>query len=47
MVLSSVFIADALSYSTVRWYDDESVLLAQICLLIQAGGTTSFCLLTR
>jgi hypothetical protein len=32
-VLSSLFTADVLSYSSVGWYGDESVLLAQsVCL---------------
>jgi hypothetical protein len=33
MVLSNLIITDVLSYSSVGWYDDESVLLAQsVCL---------------
>jgi succinate dehydrogenase/fumarate reductase cytochrome b subunit len=42
MVLSSLFIADVLSYSTVWWYDDESVLLAKSVLLIWAWGHHKF-----
>jgi hypothetical protein len=41
-VLSSLFIVDVLSYSSVGWYDDESVLLAQVVCLCGLGGTTSF-----
>jgi hypothetical protein len=41
-VLSSLFIVDVLSYSSVGWYDDESVLLAQYVCLCGLGGTTSF-----
>jgi hypothetical protein len=41
-VLSSLFIADVLSYSSVGWYGDESVLLAQPVCLCGLGGTTSF-----
>jgi hypothetical protein len=33
MVLSSLFITDVLYYSSVGWYDNESVLVAQsVCL---------------
>jgi hypothetical protein len=33
MVLSSLFITDVLSYSSVGWYGNESILLAQfVCL---------------
>jgi hypothetical protein len=46
MVLSSLFIADLLSYSNVGWYNDESVLLAQSVYLFGPEGITSFCLLT-
>jgi hypothetical protein len=42
MVLSSLFIADVLSYSSVGWYNDESILLAQSGCLCGLGGTTSF-----
>jgi hypothetical protein len=42
MVLSSLFITDVLSYSSVGWYGDESVLLAQPVCLCGLGGTTSF-----
>jgi hypothetical protein len=41
-VLSSLFIADVLSYSSVGWYDDESVLLVQSVCLCGLGDTTSF-----
>jgi hypothetical protein len=46
MVLSSLFIVDALSDSSVGWYGDESVLLAQSVCLFELGGTTSYFLLT-
>jgi hypothetical protein len=46
MVLSSLFIADVLSYSNVGWYDKESVLLAQSVYLFRLGDNTSLCLLT-
>jgi hypothetical protein len=42
VVLSSLFITDVLSYTSVGWYDDESVLLAQSVCLCGLGGTTSF-----
>jgi hypothetical protein len=38
MMLSSPFIADVLSYSSVGWYDDESVLLAQFVYLFGLGA---------
>ena len=38
MVLSSPFIVDVLSYSSVGWYDDESVLLAQFVYLFGLGA---------
>jgi hypothetical protein len=41
-VLSSLFIIDVLSYSSVGWYSDESVLLAQSICLCGLGDTTSF-----
>jgi hypothetical protein len=41
-VLSSLFIVDVLSYSSVGWYGDESILLAQSGCLCELGGTTSF-----
>jgi hypothetical protein len=44
MVLPGLSITDLLSYSSVGWYDDESVLLAQSVCLFGLGGTTSFCL---
>jgi hypothetical protein len=31
-----------LSYSSVGWYDDESVLLAQFVCLFELGDTISF-----
>jgi hypothetical protein len=37
-VLSNLFIADVLSYSSVGWYDDESVLLAQSVCLCELGA---------
>jgi hypothetical protein len=46
MVFFDLFIADVLSYSSVGWYGDEYVLLAQSVYLFELGGTTSFCLLT-
>jgi hypothetical protein len=46
MVLSSLLTADVLSYSSVGWYIDESVLLFQYICFIHAEGTTSFFLLT-
>jgi hypothetical protein len=48
MMLSNLVIADVLSYSysSLGWYNDESVFICPIRLLIQAGGTTSFFLLT-
>jgi hypothetical protein len=42
MVHSSLFIADALSYSSVGWYDDESVFTGPIRLLIRATGHHKF-----
>jgi hypothetical protein len=39
MVLSSLFIADVLSYSNVGWYHDESVLLAQSVYLFGLGAS--------
>jgi hypothetical protein len=41
-VLSSLFIADLLSYSSVGRYGDESLLLAQSICLFGLEGTTSF-----
>jgi hypothetical protein len=47
MLLSSLFIADVLSYSNVGWYGDDSILLAQSVYLFGLGHrTTSSCLLT-
>jgi hypothetical protein len=42
MVLSGVFIADVLSYSSVGRYDDESVLLAQSVYLFGLGTPQVF-----
>jgi hypothetical protein len=42
MVLSSLFIADVLSYSNAGWYDDESVLLAQSVYLFRLGAPQVF-----
>jgi hypothetical protein len=41
-VLSSLFISDVLSYSSVGWCGDESILQAQPVCLCGLGGTTSF-----
>jgi hypothetical protein len=46
MVLPGLSIADVLSYSSVGWYDNESVLLTQFVCLFGLVGTTSFCLST-
>jgi hypothetical protein len=46
MVLSCLLIADMLAYSSVRWYDDEFVLLDKSICLFRLVGTTSFYLLT-
>jgi hypothetical protein len=37
MVLSSLFIVNVLSYSSVGWYDDEFILLAQSVYLFELG----------
>jgi hypothetical protein len=37
MVLLGLFIAKVLSESSMRWYDDESVLLAQSVYLFRLG----------
>ena len=42
MVLSSLFIADVLSYSSVGWYGDEYVLLAQSVYLFELGAPQVF-----
>jgi hypothetical protein len=42
MVLSSLFIANVLSYSSVGQYDDESVLLVQSVYLFKARGHHKF-----
>jgi hypothetical protein len=42
MVLSSLFIVDVFSYSSVGWYDDESVLLAQSNCLFGMGAPQVF-----
>jgi hypothetical protein len=39
MILSNILISDVLSYSSVGWYDDKSVLIR---LLIQAGRHHKF-----
>jgi hypothetical protein len=38
MVLPYISIADVLSYSSVGWYDDESILLAQFVCLFRLGA---------
>jgi hypothetical protein len=42
MMLSSLFIVDVLFYSSVGWYNDESVLRAQSVYLFGMGASQIF-----
>jgi hypothetical protein len=42
VLLSNLLIADVLSYSSVGWYDDESVILAQSVCLFGLGAPQVF-----
>jgi hypothetical protein len=42
MVLSSLFIVDVLSYSSLGWYDDESILLVESACLFGLGAPQVF-----